>query len=212
MPLPPSDDYTDQLSSAFEAVTRNQRERADEMVTKLGVVQTKLDRKKAIPLHDQFQVWQRDRFSCRYCGARVIPPPVLRAASLVWPDDIPFHPHWKTGVTHPVHLSRAAAMDHLKPIAQGGNNAISNLVTSCWPCNAQKGEFTLLQLGWELLPITTDDWDGLIYAYQALWHHGRQNATNTDVKYHERWIATIFTTTTSSIPAIPDLPTHDASK
>jgi len=30
-------------------------------------------------------IFRRDRFTCRYCGSSVVPTPVLRAASLLWP-------------------------------------------------------------------------------------------------------------------------------
>lgn len=89
-------------------------------------------------------------------------------------------------------------MDHVQPIAHGGeNDTCSNLVTACWPCNAQKGEFTLDRLGWKLLPVTSDDWDGLVNAYQKLWEQGCSKATPADVRYHQAWIKAFFPPPTS---------------
>ena len=52
----------------------------------------------------------------------------------------------------------------------GGDNDPGNLVCACWVCNSVKGDLTLEQLGWELLPISDDTgWDGLTRYYAALW-------------------------------------------
>lgn len=38
-------------------------------------------------------------------------------------------------------------LDHKVPLSRGGNNAIGNLVPSCWPCNQEKGD----RMPWEIL-------------------------------------------------------------
>jgi hypothetical protein len=57
----------------------------------------------APPLTDQGRVrlWRRDGFCCRYCGKKTVPQCVLRAVSVIFPSDFPYHPNWKTGYTHP---------------------------------------------------------------------------------------------------------------
>jgi hypothetical protein len=37
---------------------------------------------------------------------------------------------------------------------------MDNLVTACNPCNAIRADFTLEQLGWQLMPIADSAWDG----------------------------------------------------
>ena len=56
------------------------------------------------------------------------------------------------------------------PGSTGGTNAPGNFACACWVCNRVKGDLTLKQLGWELLPIADrGDWDGLTRYYPALW-------------------------------------------
>lgn len=55
----------------------------------------------------RFEVFKRDGFICRYCGAK--------------PPDVILH------------------VDHVLAVAEGGTNAIDNLVTSCITCNQGKG-------------------------------------------------------------------------
>jgi hypothetical protein len=50
------------------------------------------------------RVFVRDGFLDRYTGERLIFPPVLRVLSIVLPDEFPYHPNWKTVVTHPCLL------------------------------------------------------------------------------------------------------------
>lgn len=50
-------------------------------------------------------VFQRDRYTCRYCGGK----------------KAPFH------------------LDHVYPVAKGGETTVENLVTACDDCNLQKG-------------------------------------------------------------------------
>jgi hypothetical protein len=49
------------------------------------------------------RLFVRDGFIDRYTGERLIFPPVLRILSLKLPAVFPYHPYWKTDVTHPSH-------------------------------------------------------------------------------------------------------------
>jgi hypothetical protein len=89
----------------------------------------------------------------------------------LYPDIFPFESHaWRGGVTHPAFATRSPMVDHVRPGATGGDWAsLENLVTACNLCNSIKADFELEQLGWELLPIANDGWDGLVSLYPALW-------------------------------------------
>ena len=53
--------------------------------------------------------------------------------------------------------------DHIQPVALGGSNDDSNLVTTSGVHNAMKAQYTLEELGWKLhAPGDLKDWDGLI--------------------------------------------------
>jgi len=64
--------------------------------------------RKAISKGTRFEVFKRDGFTCRYCGAQ--PPAVV------------------------------LVIDHIDPVANGGDSKMLNLVTSCEACNQGKGK------------------------------------------------------------------------
>lgn len=43
--------------------------------------------------------------------------------------------------------------DHVHPVSKGGKDIWTNVVTACKPCNNEKGNSTLQQLGWELIYV-----------------------------------------------------------
>jgi len=107
-------------------------------------------------------VFARDGYVDRYTGTRLVFPGTLRLLSLLLPVDLPFHPHGKMDLCHPMWWDLSPTIDHLVPIARGGEDAETNWVTTSWLGNARKGPWTLAELGWELRPPgALADWDGL---------------------------------------------------
>ncbi len=43
-------------------------------------------------------------------------------------------------------------LDHVQPTSHRGKNTVANLVVCCYGCNIRKGDLTLVDLGWALLP------------------------------------------------------------
>lgn len=62
-----------------------------------------------IPKSIRFEVFKRDSFRCQYCGKSADDPSVR------------------------------LEVDHIIPVAKGGDNSIMNLITSCRDCNRGKG-------------------------------------------------------------------------
>jgi 5-methylcytosine-specific restriction endonuclease McrA len=178
------------LTHALECLASGDREEAAAIATSLKVTLPERRKRRPFTPETTVAVWRRDQFSCRYCGQSVIPPPVLRATSLVWPDAIPYHPNWRTDVTHPLYLLRSATVDHVEPHAHGGSHDdLGNLATACWPCNTRKGDLP----GWALVDAPVSDWDGLVGFYPALWAAGEPVATPTDIAYHRPWLRAFAT-------------------
>ena len=108
-------------------------------------------------------VFVRDGFIDRYSGQPLIFPPVLRLISAALPSDFPFHPNWKTDVTHSAYWEVGATVDHLYPVTLGGDDGPSNWVTTSMALNSAKMNWTLDELGWELHPPGDfSEWDGLL--------------------------------------------------
>lgn len=109
------------------------------------------------------RVFIRDGFIDRYAGTRLVYPPVLRLISIVIPDSFPFHPNWKTDVTHPAFWEMGATVDHLRPVTLGGADDDSNWVTTSMARNSAKMNWSIDALGWTLYPPGDfAEWDGLI--------------------------------------------------
>ena len=116
------------------------------------------------------RIYARDRFHCRYCGERVILTPVMRRISRIFPEEFPYHSNWKADSTHPAYVSRSATLDHVEPIAAGGDPLDEeNLVTACWGCNRRKGDLLLDDIGWKLIHITDSRWAGRSDQFRDLW-------------------------------------------
>jgi len=62
------------------------------------------------------------------------------------------------------------------------------MVTACWLCNGRKANYTLGQIGMEVLPIAEQKaWDGLTAHYPALWEAAGRPKPN----YHLDWMAAL---------------------
>lgn len=70
-------------------------------------------RRKSTGKRLRFSVFQRDHFTCQYCGAQ--PPAVV------------------------------LVVDHIDPVARGGQTTIDNLITACETCNQGKADRSLGQ-------------------------------------------------------------------
>lgn len=159
-----------QLEHVVRALLAEGREAGAAALEPIAFPPRIVERRPTVPRWVRCAIWLRDHFHCRYCDGRVIPNSVLELVSEIYPEAFPYHPNWKAGQTHPAFAARAAMVDHVVPGSAGGAWLDeTNLVTACNPCNSIKADLSLGQLGWKLLAIATDDWEGLIPYYRQLW-------------------------------------------
>lgn len=76
-----------------------------------------MEKRKGLSKKVRFGVFERDRFTCQYCGRTPIEDGVILQA------------------------------DHIVSVKNGGNNDTENLTTSCWDCNIGKGAKTTIKRG-----------------------------------------------------------------
>lgn len=185
----PEDDFPDVFDSVIKALVAGDRAKAESELAPISFQAQELTKRPSLTTKVQVEVFVRDRFRCRYCGGRVILTPVMRVLSALFPEQVPYHPNWKSDATHPAIWSRSASVDHIEPGSFGGDwRDPENLATACWPCNARKGDLTLERLDWELLPVPVPDgWDGLTGNYEQLWKLAGEPAPGT----HEPWISAL---------------------
>jgi 5-methylcytosine-specific restriction endonuclease McrA len=188
--------HAEQLATAVRdlvaATLRNDASAAQDVLTGIGYRITEVERRTGVSLATTIAVFRRDSWTCRYCGARTIPIPVLRVLSALYPDEFPHHPNWKAGQYHPAYLLVTTSLDHVHPGGRAGSWTDSeNLVAACWPCNTGKADLTLRELGWDLLDAETvhSQWDGLTDSYPSLW----QLAGAPEERYHRTWLRALET-------------------
>jgi hypothetical protein len=111
---------------------------------------------------EQIRIFVRDGFVDQYSGRRLVLPGALRLISELIPDYFPYQKNWKMSATHIAFWELSSTIDHVNPIARGGSDTESNIVTTSMLMNAAKSHWTLEELGWETFsPGKIDEWDGL---------------------------------------------------
>jgi hypothetical protein len=188
--LAPDDPYPDVLAQVISARLRGDPAAALTAITAIGFTppprRTEREPSKVVTA----QVFARDHYQCRYCGQRVILTAVMRLIARLYPDQFPYHPHWKTDATHPAFTTRSATLDHIQPIAGGGDPlAEDNLATACWTCNRRKGDLALNELhGGALVETHDTGWHGLSDLYRPLWEASGQPALGEEER---AWMRTV---------------------
>jgi hypothetical protein len=115
-------------------------------------------------------VFVRDGFTDRYSGTRLIFPGTLRALSLLINDAFPYHRNWKQNATHPAFWELYPTIDHVVPVARGGADDESNVVTTSMLRNSAKSNWLLDELGWSTqLFAPAVGWDGLLPWFLTSW-------------------------------------------
>ncbi|MGH9958789.1 MAG: HNH endonuclease, partial [Pyrinomonadaceae bacterium] len=72
------------------------------------------------------KVFLRDGFKDRYSGQRLVFPGALLLLSRLLPREFPAHPNWKMDASHVVYWELWPTIDHLVPVARGGEDEEQN--------------------------------------------------------------------------------------
>ena len=123
--------------------------------------------KRNVTERKKIEVWRRDGFTDLYTGQKVVYPGVFKLLTEKMPEEFPLgSPNWPMDRTHIAYYDLWASVDHVKPIARGGDNELSNLVTSSYCNNKTKNEYLLDEINAQLLPPgDLEEWDGLLGWY-----------------------------------------------
>ncbi len=114
--------------------------------------------------HQKTKIFLRDGFIDRYSGKKMVFPPVLRLISNIVPDEFPFQKNWKMSECHLGYWELLPTIDHITPVARGGDDVEDNWVCTSQLRNSVKSNWLLEELGWSLHPSgCLEDWDGMIH-------------------------------------------------
>lgn len=125
--------------------------------------------KRVYTLTQKMNLFIRDGFIDRYTGKRLLNPGILKILSYYFPDEFPYHPHWKMTETHIAYWELTPTLDHIFPIAKGGQDDVENWVTTSMKNNSIKSNYTIEEIHWTLFPKgNVVEWDGLTKVFLAL--------------------------------------------
>lgn len=181
------DGYQDVLHDVVRALIGRDKHAADSRMATIAYNPPSVTRRRTPPIRALAAIYERDRYQCRYCGAKTVLTPVMRLVALAYPREFPYHRNWKSGEVHPAVETISATHDHVNPVTRGGDSqAPENIVTACWVCNSAKGNLPLNALGWTLRDPADDTWHGLADLYPRLW----DSLGRPDLGTNERtWLA-----------------------
>lgn len=125
--------------------------------------------KRAYTMEQKMNQFIRDGFIDRYTGQKLLNPGILKIISHYFPDEFPYHPHWKMTETHMAYWELIPTLDHIYPIAKGGHDDENNWVTTSMKNNSIKSNYTIDEIHWRLYPKgNIEDWDGLTKLFLKL--------------------------------------------
>ena len=125
--------------------------------------------KRAYTMTQKMNQFVSDGFIDRYTGKKLLNPGMLKIISHYFPEEFPYQPHWKMTDTHIAYWELVPTLDHIYPIAKGGQDDEKNWVTTSMKNNSIKNNYTIDELHWKLYPKgNIADWDGLTSVFLEL--------------------------------------------
>lgn len=125
--------------------------------------------KRTYTVNQKMNQFVRDGFIDRYTGNKLLNPGILKIISRYFPNEFPYHSHWKMTETHIAYWELIPTIDHIYPIAKGGEDNESNWVTTSMKNNSIKSNYIIDDIHWKLHPKgNISDWDGLTTIFLRL--------------------------------------------
>lgn len=125
--------------------------------------------KRTYTINQKMNQFIRDGFIDRYTGKRLLNPGILKVISHYFPNEFPYHSHWKMTETHIAYWELVPTIDHIYPIAKGGEDNENNWVTTSMKNNSIKSNYTIEDIHWQLHPRgNISNWDGLTTIFLRL--------------------------------------------
>ena len=78
--------------------------------------------KRQYSRYQMCRVFLRDGFIDRYSGDRLLFPGLIKIFTIEFPDIFKYHKNWKMSDTHMIYWELFPTIDHLIPVARGGQD------------------------------------------------------------------------------------------
>ena len=125
--------------------------------------------KRTYSRYQMCRVFLRDGFIDRYSGGKLLFPGIIMLLTIEFPEIFKYQKNWKMSDTHMVYWELFPTIDHLVPVARGGQDDESNWITTSMVHNSAKSNWTIDELGWKLYDKGyVENWDGLTNCFLEL--------------------------------------------
>lgn len=144
------------------------------------VIQTVLppvagSKRRSVSSRNGLRIFHRDNWTCRYTGEKLIFRGYLKCLSILAPSSFPYHKNGRRDVaedgtiySHQVYWSHQPSIDHIVPVAQGGDNSPENLITTAAATNTGLGVGFASKVGLVLTDPIANDWNGCVDEFLTL--------------------------------------------
>jgi len=128
-----------------------------------------LPQKRQYSKFQMCKVFLKDGFIDRYSGDKLIFPGLIKIMTNEFPDIFKYQRNWKMSETHMIYWDLCPTIDHLVPVARGGQDIEDNWITTSMIHNSAKSNWTIEEIGWELHNKgELKNWDGLVSYFLEL--------------------------------------------
>ena len=128
-----------------------------------------LPQKRQYSKFQMCKVFLKDGFIDRYSGDKLIFPGLIKIMTNEFPDIFKYQRNWKMSETHMIYWDLCPTIDHLVPVARGGQDIEENWITTSMIRNSAKSNWTIEEIGWELHNKgELKNWDGLVSYFLEL--------------------------------------------
>lgn len=150
------------LSEAIDLLLANCKNEARHLIAEKYPFKPDKVQSRSYSEKEKMQIFLRDGFVDRYSGKRLVNPGVLKSITYFFPEEFPYHPHWKMSQCHKAYWDLLPTIDHIAPIARGGADVPENWITTSMLNNSIKSNWTLEELRWNICTAgSLTEWDGL---------------------------------------------------
>ncbi|HSQ88888.1 HNH endonuclease signature motif containing protein [Romboutsia sp.] len=150
------------IEKASELLLNKSKKEAIDIINTEYKFEYKKVEKRAYKDKEKFNIFMRDGFIDRYTGDKLLNPGILKVFSTYFPEEFPYHSHWKMDQTHVAYWELIPTIDHINPIARGGKDEEDNWITTSMLHNSIKSNWSLEQIGWNIKECgDLSEWDGL---------------------------------------------------